>query len=361
MNRLKRTAPSPRLVALVALGIAIVAALRLLAVSDWDPTAFAAFGETTVEITAFAEEKLDREVRTRDSKGHDGRFFFVQANDPLILEPESTAAILDRPVYRSQRMFYPLVAGGAGLFPPDLLIWALIVVNVIALAIGSWAIAMIATHHGASPVWGLGFALNGGLLSELYIDGAGILAFAAAAVGALALEQGKTRPAGVAFIVAALTREVMLGFVALIAVFWLVRKKVIPWVFALPAGLAVLSWGLYVRWRIDVPVGQTQVREITLVPFSGLVEAATSGNALLADYLMMFVFGLLIVLVTVRAIKSTVYLTWGAVGFSVLAPFLTVLVWQKSFDISRALAPLVTVILLEFAISRGRRSEPAAL
>jgi hypothetical protein len=358
---LKRTASSPRLVALVALGIAIVAAVRLLAVSDWDPTAFAAFGETTVEITSFAEEKLDREVITRDSKGHDGRFFFVQANDPLILEPESTAAILDRPIYRSQRMFYPLMAGGGGLFPPAVLIWALIVVNVIGLAIGSWAVGMIATHHGSSPWWGLAFVLNGGLLSELYIDGAGILAFAAAAVGALALEQGKARLAGVAFVVAALTREVMLGFVALIAVSWLMRKKVIPWVFAIPAGLTVVGWGLYVRWRIHVPVGQTQVREITLVPFSGLVEAATSGNALLADYLMMFVFVLLIVYVILRAFKSTVYLTWGAVGFAVLAPFLTVLVWQKSFDISRALAPLVTVTLLEFALSRRRRSEEAAL
>ena len=351
---MSRAGASPRFVASVALGIAAVAALRLLAVSDWDPTAFAAFGETTVEITSFAEEKLNREVITRDSKGHDGRFFFVQANDPLILEPEANAAILDRPIYRSQRMFYPLTAGGGGLLPPIVLIWALIVVNVVGLAIGSWAVGTIATNHGASPWWGLAFVLNGGLLSELYIDGAGILAFAAAAVGAMALEQGRTRLAGVAFVCAALTREVMLGFVALIAVFWLVRKKVVPWIFALPAGLAVVGWGLYVRWRIDVPVGQIQVREITPVPFSGLVEAATSGNALLADYVMMFIFLLLIVLVTVRAMNSTVYLTWGGVGFAILAPFLTVLVWQRSFDISRALAPLITVVVLEFALARRR-------
>jgi hypothetical protein len=65
--------------------------------------------------------------------------------------------------------------------------------------------------------------------------------------------------------------------------------------------------------------------------------------------------------VILRAIRSRVYLTWGAVGFAVLAPFLTVLVWQKSFDISRALAPLVTVALLEYALSRRRRSEGAVL
>jgi hypothetical protein len=69
---------------------------------------------------------------------------------------------------------------------------------------------------------------------------------------------------------------------------------------------------------------------------------------------MMFIFLLLIVLVTVRAMNSTVYLTWGGVGFAILAPFLTVLVWQRSFDISRALAPLITVVVLEFALARRR-------
>jgi hypothetical protein len=86
-----------------------------------------------------------------------------------------------------------------------------------------------------------------------------------------------------------------------------------------------------------------------------MIEAVTSGNALIADHLMIFVFLLLIVLVAARAFRSPVYLTWGAVGFSVIAPFLTVLVWQKSFDISRALAPLITVVVLEFALARQRR------
>jgi hypothetical protein len=49
------------------------------------------------------------------------------------------------------------------------------------------------------------------------------------------------------------------------------------------------------------------------------------------------------------------------VGFSIIAPFLTVLVWQKSFDISRALAPLITVVVLEFALARRRRLAGAGI
>jgi hypothetical protein len=75
----------------------------------------------------------------------------------------------------------------------------------------------------------------------------------------------------------------------------------------------------------------------------------------------MLIFVFLLVLVPVRAWKSEVYLTWGAVGFAVLAPFLTIYVWQKSFDISRALAPLVTAFLIEFAIARRQKMQTAAM
>lgn len=350
-----------RLVVLVALVIATIAAVRLLAVSEWDPTAFTAFGEDAVEITAYAEGHLGREVLTRDLQGHDGKFFFVQANDPLILEPEKNAAVLDRPVYRSQRMFYPLIAGGVGLFSPNLIVWALVVINIVGLAVGSWAIGSIATKHGASPWWGLAFILNGGLLSELYIDGAGVLAFALACVGVLALEEKRPGIAAALFVAAALTREAMLSFIGLVALFWMIRKKAIPWLLAVPAGVTALLWGLYVRAQIDLPTASDQVREITLIPFSGLIEAVTSGIAQVEDYLLMLIFVFLLVLVPVRAWKSEVYLTWGAVGFAVLAPFLTIYVWQKSFDISRALAPLVTAFLIEFAIARRQKMQTAAM
>ena len=345
----------------VALVLATVAAIRLLAVSGWDPTAFTAFGEDSVEITAYAEEKLDRGVKTRVLQGHDGKFFFVLANDPLLLQSEENAAVMDRPIYRSQRMFYPLVAGAGGVLPAGAIVWAMIVTNVIGLAVGSWATGSIAAKHGASPWWGLAFVLNVGLLSELYIDGAGILAFALACLGALALEEDRSALASLAFVASVLTREVMLVFVALVALFWLIRRKSVPWLVAVPAGLAVIAWGLYVRLQLSAYANTDQVREITLIPFSGLLGAITSGRATPADYLLMVLVIALMMVVSVRAWKSEVFLTWGAVGFAVLAPFLTIYVWQKSYDISRALAPLVTAFLIEFAIARRRLTESSSL
>jgi hypothetical protein len=343
--------------ALVALIVAVVATVRLLAVSDWDPTAFTAFGEDAVEITAYAEEKLGREVRVRAGQGHDGKFFFVQANDPLILDPDENAALLDRPAYRSQRMLYPLISGGAGMFPADWIVWTMILVNIASLVVGSLAVGAIAVKHGLSAWWGLAFVFNIGLLSELYIGGAGALAFALACVGALALEKERSDLAALAFAGAALTREVMLVFIGFVVLFWMARRRAIPWILAIPALTAVIAWAAYARARVPTVPGVAQVREITLLPFSGLIEAATSGLGNAADYLVMVLFVFLIVLVPIRALRSDVYLTWGAVGFAFMAPFLTAFVWQKSFDISRALAPLVTVFLIEFALARKRRTE----
>jgi hypothetical protein len=153
-----------------------------------------------------------------------------------------------------------------------------------------------------------------------------------------------------------LTREVMLSFVGFIALFWLIRRKAIPWSLIVPAGAAVALWGIYSRLQLAAYSDVDQVKEITMIPFSGLVGAVTSGLAGPADYLLMLLFLSLTVLVPWRAWKSDVYLTWGAIGFAALAPFLTMYVWQKSFDISRALAPLVTAFLIEFALARERRA-----
>ena len=342
---------SPRGVAAVCLVIGALLAVRLLAANDWDPSAMAAFGETSTEITDYAVDKLERGVITRDGLGHDGRFFFVQANDPLLLEASENAAILDRPQYRSQRMLYPLLAGGAGTLPPEAILWGLVVVNVMMIGLGSWAVAAIAARFGAPAYAGLGFALNPGVFNELFIDGAGILAFGLATLGAWALQEEKRRWAVAAFVAAVLAREVMLVFVGLIALFWWLKRKAIPWSLLLAPTLAVGLWALYVRTVVDPGESAAQVIELTPIPFSGLVEAIDLGLFRPAEAIMAVVVLILCVMVPMRAWRSDVYLSWGAVGFAVLAPFLTAFVWSRAWDISRAVVPLITVYILQAVVT----------
>jgi hypothetical protein len=255
-------------------------------------------------------------------------------------------------------MLYPTLAGGLGTLGPEAILWGLLAVNVLMLGVGTWAVSSIAVKHGGSRWIGLGFALNIGLLSEMFIDGAGITAFALACVGAWAMEEERWVFAAAAFTGAVLAREVMALFIVSIAIMWLVRHRRVPWRIGLAAAISLIAWAVYVRLRLgDIAPGGSQVKELTLVPFSGVVEALTNGHAEPIDMLVIGVFLALMVLVPYRAWRSDVYLTWGSAGFALLGPFLTVFVWQKSWDISRALAPLVTAFVLEMFLARARSSE----
>ena len=234
---------SPKRVALL-LGVLTVVvgsliSVRVLAQMDWNPTVFVAFGEESLATRQYGEERLG-ELILRQMQGHDGRFFFIQANDPWVLDPETNASIMDRPLYRSQRMLYPVLAGGAGLFGPETIVWSMLVVNLIALGIGTWVTALIAIEMGGSPLWGLAFALNLGFVSEIIISGAGIVA-AAAAFGSVLMFMRDRVSMGIALLaLAALSREAMLIAAVGTAIWlWMEKRSRDAVVTALVPGLAV--------------------------------------------------------------------------------------------------------------------------
>jgi hypothetical protein len=335
---------------MIALAFASALAARSLAQADWDPTLYTAFGEEALSTRQYAEERLG-EVYLRRAQGHDGKFFFVQANDPWVLDPEQNAEVLDRPLYRSQRMLYPALAGGLGLFSPEVIVWTMIVVNILAFGAGTWATAAVAEQMGMSGWWGLSFALNIGFINEMNIDGAGIVA-AAAAFGAVALILRRRIGWGVLLlVVAALAREAML-IVAAGTAWWLWKfrdeKRAGSLALAVPVG-AVGLWALYLRLQISLEAGVSQVQEIGL-PFVGFIQAIESWRSDPLDLLVGFAIMVLFILYTRRALASKHLVGWAMVGFVVLGVVFTRQVWQSYFDISRAVAPLITAfVLLLFA------------
>lgn len=347
---------TPLVVGLVATFLASLVALRVLGAFDRDPTIFVAFGIDATAINEYAEARLGREVTKRDNQGHDGKYFFVQANDPFVLDPEENIAVIDRPLYRSQRMFYPVLAGGAGLFSADVIVWALLIVNLIAMGVGSWAVAHLAMDMGGSPWWGLAFALNIGFISEMNIDGAGVVA-AAAAFGAvvLLLEQ---RPAwAIALLtVAVLSREAML-IAAAGSAFWLWRRgerRDALLVGGVPFA-AVALWAIYLRLRIELDTGLSEIQEIGL-PFAGFIDAVEKWMHDPLDMAVGIAMTILFLLFTRRVLISGHLVGWAFLGFVPLAILFTRQVWGSYPDITRAVAPVLTAfVLLAFLAGRDSR------
>lgn len=355
--------PSRRtmLVGLVGLLIASGLAVRLLVEHDGDPTIFAAFGEDS-EITVLAEEQLGRQVVTREGIGHDGRFFFVLANDPWLTNPEA-AALMDRPAYRAQRILYPMVAGGAGFLQTGAVVWGLLIVNLVAMGVGTWGVSTLASDMGGSPWWGLAFVLNVGLISEMNVDAAGVLA-AAAAFWALVMLRRAQRFAGLALLTAAaLSREVML-IAAAGSALWLWRRderRTAVLAVAIPTAF-VAVWGLFVRARLGSVGPGAEIEEIGW-PLVGLVQAFEGWVSDPIDLAAGTAIFILLALFARRVFVSEEIVGWAFLGFVPVALLLTEQVWLSYFDISRAVAPVLTafVLLLFTDASQARRRLPTSV
>lgn len=328
------------IVGLLGLGIALAYGLRILIPAGMDPSSFLALGKDAPRQTAYAKALLG-DVVVREALGHDGKFFFAQANDPWFLAPQEHAAVLDRPSYRGQRMAYPTLASGLGLLPPKVVVWTLPSLNVLAIAIGTVGTALLARRIGSSPWLGLAFPLNLGVLSELDIDGAGALALMFGVLGVLSLEIGRLVASAVWMSAAVLSREVMLAFVAGVCfMLWRRRRRIPWWLVAVPT-TAVLLWAGYVRLRLgNLPTEAN--RELASYPFQGLIAAVNYWRTEVTDLLVILVLIALTLAFTVRAVRSKQLLAWGALPMVALATMLSVYVWREPYDIARALAPIFT-------------------
>lgn len=338
-------ASSPLRVAVGGLFVGFVLVVRVLLPADWDPSALASFGLEAEQTLEYAEARLGN-VAARSFQGHDGKFFFVQANDPLLLHPTDHASALDRPAYRSQRMLYPLLAGLGGLLPPDSVLWGLAVVNLIGMGAGAGLLAAYARRFGLSPWLGLAFPLNPGMIHELTVDGAGVLAFCLVSAAVVAVKGERMGLSVALLVMAALTREVMLVAALGIAIWlWLGGKKKAAWWHAGIPPLFVLSWAAYVRLRL--PNQQpAEIQEVGL-PFAGLLEAARTWiqePAYLVVGLVVLICMALLILQMARGRSDP--LAYVAGGFVALSILLTAQVWRAEFDITRAIAPVLTAVIV---------------
>lgn len=338
--------PSPLVLAVFGVVFVCYIAGSLLASNDWNPTLFIKFPESLPAEMAYARGHLG-EVIPAPGFGHDGKFFFMQAMDPLFLHPEDHAVFLDRPTYRAQRMMYPTIAGGFGTFSPIATAWAMLIVNVVAVGIGTWLTARLAIDMGLRPLFGLAFALNPGILVSATIDTAEVVAMMFFVGSALLLFRKHYLGAAVLITCSALSRETMLLGALGAAMYYWRNEKRIPFVFSLPF-VAVAAWWVYLRAVIGDLGSELQDTRAIGLPFNGFVEAISSWltHGLALDLVMGVVLmgaSLVILWKTLRRPSALGYMT---AGFALIAILMVEGVWLRYFDASRALAPVITTYIL---------------
>jgi hypothetical protein len=242
--------------------------LGVLISAGGDPLAFALLG------TRFSEGD------PQGSEGYDGQFAYQ-----IALRPLSAAPYLDVPAYRYQRILYPTLARLLALGRPELIPWALIVVNVAAIGFGTWITERLLMGLGASRWYALAYGLYAGQLLALRTDLNEPLSQALVLWAMLAWARDRRWLAVVAFGLAALAKETALVFLVAYMLYTLQRRDW-RWTIALGAGAIPFAAYQLLLWsrlgEFGVGSGGVGATPFSLLPLGGWLEiAGVSFNAFL--------------------------------------------------------------------------------
>jgi hypothetical protein len=204
--------------------------------------------------------------------GYDGHFSYQIALYGLDAEP-----LLDRAAYRFQRILYPLLARTVALGIPDLVPWALIIVNLAAIALGTLATEHLLTHLNVSSWYALIYGLYGGQFVSLRANLNEPLSQALVQLAMLAFLRRRPGWCAAAFAAAALAKETALVFwFAFLA--WALLER--HWAQVRPLLLAPLPFLLHQlflwRWfgEIGIGSGGAGATPFTPVPLAGWLQIA---------------------------------------------------------------------------------------
>ena len=325
-----------------------------------DPSWFVRFG-VDAQQSALGRQVLGS-VSTHPGVGADGQYFWILARDPLLLNPQTLAVWLDRPVYRAQRIGYPAFAAPWRLFGERSLLWGLLLGNIAVVAIGSYLTARLAISLGLPARTALAFAFNPGVIFSTMFDLCDALALAAT-IGALYAAVTRRRLALACFsAVAGLTKEpavLALGAAALASgaansadgrptFDGKTRMLLIA-----PAALAIGAWGGYVRARF----GSASASVVEFAPpFVGLATAWQTrwSDGRVVETLSAAALLIAACAVVVLFARRRTLLLSAALPYALLVPFLSEHVMLFTTNALRAFAPAFTFLWLELY----RRKDP---
>jgi hypothetical protein len=201
-----------------------VAALVLLFYGLWT-AAFFAGGRDARDLTFMGTRFLEQSHASSvigvdpnyryypDHIGYDGQWAYY-----LALDPANARYYMDKPAYRYTRILYPMTARLLALGRPPLIPYTLLLVNLLALAGGTLAVAAWLKRKGITPWIALIYGFYPGLFIALQRDLNEPLAYALLALAVYLFDFGGRRRllyAGLAFALAILTRETTAVFAVL--------------------------------------------------------------------------------------------------------------------------------------------------
>lgn len=333
-------------------GLAIAASASTGGDADW----FLHLGRTGPAL-GFAQEVIGADVDVPQRIGHDGASFWVVARDPLLTDPDELEPLLDRPSYRARRVGYPILVAPWRLGGEDALLWGMVITNVVAVLVAGLAAADLAVRAGAPPIAVATVGLNPAVLVAVLFDLGDAVALAALLVAVAAALRRRTMLILLASAVVGLSRESFaIGLVGL-AVLGSGLDRRTRLLLVAPAVVTAIAWAAYVQLRLGGEGGS--LREVTIIPFDGWVEAWRRSWSESGDWGSAFTaiaLGAAAAATVALFVRRRTTALAVAVPFAFTVPFLTIHVVDLPHNLVRAIGPLLTLVTIDVLAARHRVS-----
>jgi hypothetical protein len=286
----------------VVVVVCLVYVLGVLIQAGGDPMAFVLLG------TQFSAGD------PQGTEGYDGQFAYQIALDPF-----EASSYIDVPAYRYQRILYPLLARCLALGQPALIPWTLILINLVAIGLGTRITELLLQDFRVNRWHALAYGLYGGQLLALRTDLNEPLAQALVMVAIFAWARERRVWAMVAFGLAALAKETTLIFLAAYILYCLHQRQ---WRWAIGLGLAAIPFavyqGLLFSWlgSFGVGSGGAGATPFSLIPLGGWLTIAR------ADFLAFLAISLIVVPMSIFPSLAGIWLGVRRLGLGEIHPLI---------------------------------------
>jgi len=266
------------------------------------------------------------------ASGYDGQFYYRLAEAPLSTKERVTGIRFDYPVYRAQRIGYPLLVRLFSAGKPRAIPWVMLLLNIAATGAIAATAATIVTRWWAA----LAVALFPGFLLTMSRDLVELVEIAFLLLALRFLLSRRMVPAVLFLTLAVLTKETAILFAVAAAIATLLRDRAVARAsaFAIPIA-AHFSWKLVLfrLWNLPPNLGASE--HFTL-PFAGMATAVRSANRLLVVEAILIAIFTVIVALAFRASRAALpvklaWITYAALFFTLGAEF-----WWEDWSFLRA-------------------------
>ncbi len=325
---------------------------------DFNLSCFINFGEKS----PFVIKKLvpPNFIIMKDISGYDGQAYYYAASDPFI---KTNFHRIDLKKY--QRFLYPFLAHMLAFGRKTLLPYSLLIINILAILIGTLFLSFLLKKRRISVWYSLIFALGIGNIIALQYDLTTPLYLCLILIGIYFYEEKKIVSTALFFSLALLTRETT-GLIILIFLIYeffgkryknsiVIALSFIPFI--------VLQFVLYQRLGEIVILGSSG--HLTL-PFAGIVQHINNINlnggikAIIREISVIPYFCFMMLVLVVSAIKlsrnRSIY-NWNLFVQAFISIFIYLEIWKAFASITRTTFAIFPFMILSYAKDRDKLSK----